>query len=122
MQFFGRPEWLNVKHVYQLQDAWFKTVAMDPTRMYDAVDKGEVDLIVAYSSDGRIPRYELEILTDTREACPGTTPSCWYLTAAPTSPGWSPASHNWSARSLSKTCRTPIAMSTWKRDRSRSRR
>jgi osmoprotectant transport system permease protein len=70
MQFFGRPEWLNVKQVYQLQDAWFKTVAMDPTRMYDAVDKGEVDLIVAYSSDGRIPRYELEILQDTRAALP----------------------------------------------------
>ena len=70
MQFFGRPEWLNVKQVYQLQDAWFKTVAMDPTRMYDAVDKGEVDLIVAYSSDGRIPRYELEILTDSLEALP----------------------------------------------------
>jgi osmoprotectant transport system permease protein len=70
MQFFGRPEWLHVKQVYQLQDAWFKTVAMDPTRMYDAVDKGEVDLIVAYSSDGRIPRYELEILQDTRAALP----------------------------------------------------
>jgi len=70
MQFFGRPEWLNVKQAYQLHDAWFKTVAMDPTRMYDAVDKGEVDLIVAYSSDGRIPRYELEILTDTRAALP----------------------------------------------------
>ena len=38
--------------------------------MYDAVDKGEVDLIVAYSSDGRIPRYELEILADTRAALP----------------------------------------------------
>ena len=68
MQFFGRPEWVNVQQAYQLQDAWFKTVAMDPTRMYDAVDQGEVDVIVAYSSDGRIPRYELEILTDTRAA------------------------------------------------------
>jgi osmoprotectant transport system permease protein len=70
MQFFGRPEWVNVKSVYQLDEAWFKTVAMDPTRMYDAVDRGEVDAIVAYSSDGRIPRYELEILTDTRAALP----------------------------------------------------
>ncbi len=70
MQFFGRPEWLSVRRVYQLTDEWFTTVAMDPTRLYDAVKSGEVDVIVAYSSDGRIPRYDLELLADTRAALP----------------------------------------------------
>ncbi len=64
MQFFERPEWRRVKDVYRLEDQWFRTVPMDPTRMYDAVVDGQVDAIVAYSSDGRIPEYQLEILGD----------------------------------------------------------
>jgi glycine betaine/choline ABC-type transport system substrate-binding protein len=43
---------------------------MDPTRMYDAVHDGQVDVIVAYSSDGRIPEYQLEILKDPAIAFP----------------------------------------------------
>ena len=70
MQFFERPEWRRVKDVYHLEDAWFRTVPMDPTRMYDAVNDGQVDVIVAYSSDGRIPEYKLEILQDPAHAFP----------------------------------------------------
>ena len=70
MQFFERPEWRRVKEVYRLKDEWFRTVPMDPTRMYDAVVDGQVDVIVAYSSDGRIPEYQLEILQDPDSAFP----------------------------------------------------
>lgn len=70
MQVFERPEWRRVKKVYQLRDEWLRTVPMDPTRMYDAVVDGQVDVIVAYSSDGRIPEYHLEILQDPENAFP----------------------------------------------------
>jgi osmoprotectant transport system permease protein len=70
MQVFERPEWRRVKEVYRLADDWFRTVPMDPTRMYDALVDGQVDVIVAYSSDGRIPEYQLEILTDPAGAFP----------------------------------------------------
>jgi osmoprotectant transport system permease protein len=70
MQFFERPEWRRLREVYCLEDQWFRTVPMDPTRMYDAVVDGQVDVIVAYSSDGRIPEYRLEILQDPQRAFP----------------------------------------------------
>lgn len=38
--------------------------------MYGAVDDGRVDVIVAYTSDGRIPYYRLEVLGDPEEALP----------------------------------------------------
>jgi osmoprotectant transport system permease protein len=43
---------------------------MDPTLMYGAVDDGHVDVIVAYTSDGRIPYYDLEVLQDPEGALP----------------------------------------------------
>jgi osmoprotectant transport system permease protein len=70
MQFFERPEWRRLREVYCLEDQWFRTFPMDPTRMYDAVVDGQVDVIVAYSSDGRIPEYRLEILPDPENALP----------------------------------------------------
>ena len=70
MQVFERPEWRRVKDLYHLADASFRTVPMDPTRMYAAVNDGQVDVIVAYSSDGRIPEYKLEILQDPAHAFP----------------------------------------------------
>lgn len=69
-QFFQRPEWRRVKRVYGLSDEDLETVAMDPTLMYGAVRDGQVDVIVAYTSDGRIPAYELEILSDPEAAFP----------------------------------------------------
>jgi osmoprotectant transport system permease protein len=70
MQFFERPEWRRVRELYRLEDDWFRTVPMDPTRMYDAVVDGQVEAIVAYSSDGRIPEYQLDILQDPAGAFP----------------------------------------------------
>jgi len=69
-QFFGRPEWRQVKSIYGLKEDAIRTVAMDPTLMYGAVLDGQVDVIAAYTSDGRIPAYQLEILRDTQGAFP----------------------------------------------------
>jgi hypothetical protein len=68
MQFFSRPEWRHVKKAYGLEEDWFVKISMDPTRMYDAVADGQVDLIVAYSSDGRTGR--LATLRDPEQALP----------------------------------------------------
>ena len=38
--------------------------------MYDSVNKGEVDVITAYTSDGRIKKYDLIILEDDLKAIP----------------------------------------------------
>jgi osmoprotectant transport system permease protein len=69
-QFFERPEWRQVKQRYKLDEKRIRTVAMDPTLMYGAVRDGKVDVIVAYSSDRRIPAYRLRVLSDPLEAIP----------------------------------------------------
>jgi len=68
--FFERPEWTRLRDLYKLHDVEIKPVAMDPTLMYGAVRDGQVELIVAYTSDGRIPSYGLEILKDPERAFP----------------------------------------------------
>lgn len=69
-QFFDRPEWREVKSRYGLKDGDVETVAMDPTLMYDAVRDGQLDVIVGYTSDGRVPQYDLKLLADPRQALP----------------------------------------------------
>jgi osmoprotectant transport system permease protein len=69
-QFFGRPEWRAVQAEYDIPDDAVQTVAMDPTLMYGAVVTGQVDAIVAYTSDGRIPAYKLALLEDPRHVLP----------------------------------------------------
>jgi osmoprotectant transport system permease protein len=70
MQFFGRPEWDKVRSTYGLQFARTNIKPMDPTLMYPAVVAGEVDVICAYTSDGRIQADDLFVLEDTRHAFP----------------------------------------------------
>src|SRR5947207_15333082 len=53
-QFFERPEWRQLRELYHLDEVQIERVAMDPTLMYGAVRDGQVDAIVAYTSDGRI--------------------------------------------------------------------
>jgi osmoprotectant transport system permease protein len=49
----------------------FKTERrFQPTFMYKAVAGGEVDVISAFSSDGRIAADDLVVLTDPRQAIP----------------------------------------------------
>jgi osmoprotectant transport system permease protein len=69
-QFFERPEWSRVKEAYGFKEADVETVAMDPTLMYGAANDDQVDVIVAYTSDGRIPYYRLEVLHDPEGALP----------------------------------------------------
>jgi osmoprotectant transport system permease protein len=69
-QFFLRPEWTRVKEAYGLKEDDVETKPMDQTFMYGAVDQGQVDVIVAYTSDGRIPYYDLKVLTDPETALP----------------------------------------------------
>jgi osmoprotectant transport system permease protein len=43
---------------------------MDPALMYQAVAEGAVDLISAFTTDGRISAYDLRVLEDDRAAIP----------------------------------------------------
>jgi osmoprotectant transport system permease protein len=67
-EFFGRPEWRDLMNAYGLD--FQALVTMDSTLMYTAVATGEVDVITAFSSDGRIPAFDLMLLQDTRNALP----------------------------------------------------
>jgi osmoprotectant transport system permease protein len=67
-EFFGRPEWRDLMTAYGLN--FESLVTMDSTLMYTAVATGEVDVITAFSSDGRIPAFDLVLLDDTRNALP----------------------------------------------------
>lgn len=67
-EFFGRPEWTRVREVYAL-DA-LRTRSMDSTFMYSAVRDAEVDVITAYTTDGRIAAFDLVVLEDPRQAVP----------------------------------------------------
>jgi len=68
IEFFSRPEWPRLRDTYGL--AFADTVSMQPTLMYRAVASDEVDVITAFSSDGRIAAYDLVVLDDTRAAFP----------------------------------------------------
>jgi len=67
-EIFGRPEWRDVTRQYGL--VFEALVTMDPTLMYAAVAAQEVDVITAFSTDGRIPAFDLVLLEDPRGAFP----------------------------------------------------
>jgi osmoprotectant transport system permease protein len=67
-EFFGRGEWTAVQHTYDLK--FGRQVTFDPTLLYDAVVRGDVDVISAYSSDGRIAADDLVVLDDPKAALP----------------------------------------------------
>lgn len=67
-EFFGRQEWTDLTAAYGLKFA--DRVTLDSTLMYGAVSRGEVDVISAFSSDGRIAALNLRVLTDNRRAMP----------------------------------------------------
>lgn len=67
-EFFSRLEWARIRDVYGLQ---FKELrSMDPALMYQAVGGGAVDVIGAFSTDGRIKALGLRVLEDDRQAIP----------------------------------------------------
>jgi osmoprotectant transport system permease protein len=67
-EFFARPEWRALESKYGLK--FRGRVTMDSTLMYAAVATDEVDVITAFSTDGRIPAFDLVLLEDTRGAFP----------------------------------------------------
>jgi osmoprotectant transport system permease protein len=67
-EFWSRGEWADVKRVYDLDFA--ERRVMDPSLLYAAVAESQVDVITAYSSDGRISAYDLITLEDDRGAIP----------------------------------------------------
>ncbi|HEY1631172.1 MAG TPA: ABC transporter permease/substrate-binding protein [Rhizomicrobium sp.] len=67
-EFFERPEWAAVKKAYGVGFATQRTY--QPTFLYRAVNDGDVDVIAAFSSDGRIAQYGLKLIGDPRQALP----------------------------------------------------
>ena len=67
-EFFDRPEWKAIREAYGLHFA--EQRSMQATFMYQAAATGEVDVISAFSSDGRIAKYDLKVLADPKQAIP----------------------------------------------------
>ena len=68
LEFLHRPEWARLQSVYGLQ--FRETKAYDPTFMYRALGDGIVDVISAFTSDGRIVENDLVVLPDPKGALP----------------------------------------------------
>ena len=68
-EFAERPDgYPGLRQVYDL--AFRKVIDLDPSLMYHAVAKGEVDVICAFATDGRIASYNLKPLKDDRKFFP----------------------------------------------------
>ena len=65
-EFFERPEWKSIRDVYGLRFRTQRT--MQPDFMYQAARAGEVDVVSAYTSDGRIAQFDLAVLVDPKHA------------------------------------------------------
>jgi osmoprotectant transport system substrate-binding protein/osmoprotectant transport system permease protein len=68
LEFLSRPEWKALKDAYMLNFAEQRSYS--PTFMYRALQAGDVDVISAFSSDGRIAADNLELLSDPKHAIP----------------------------------------------------
>jgi osmoprotectant transport system permease protein len=67
-EFFERPEWKAIQSAYGLAFRQQRTMQSD--FMYQAARSGDVDVVSAYSSDGRIKQFDLVVLDDPRHAIP----------------------------------------------------
>ncbi len=67
-EFFDRPEWKALQTAYGLHFADRRS--MQSTFMYQAAVNGDVDVISAFTSDGRIAQYDLKVLADPKHALP----------------------------------------------------
>ncbi len=68
VEFFERAEWESIVSRYGL--AFAATRGMDAALMYEAVRQGSVDVIGAYSTDGRIAAFDLVVLEDDLRVIP----------------------------------------------------
>jgi osmoprotectant transport system permease protein len=67
-EIFSRPEWRSVEKVYGVKFGVERQYQAN--FMYRALLNGDVDVISAFSSDGRIAQYGLKLLTDPKGALP----------------------------------------------------
>lgn len=67
-EFFARPEWEALRRIYGL--AFQGQRSMDSSLMYQAAANGDVDVISAFSTDGRLAAFDLIVLEDERGAIP----------------------------------------------------
>ena len=67
-EFFERPEWKALRAAYGLNFHSQRT--MQPDFMYQAAAAGDADVVSAYTSDGRIAKYDLKVLSDPKQAIP----------------------------------------------------
>lgn len=68
LEFLERPEWEMVKAAYPIR--FKESRSFNPTFMYPALSSGEVDVISAFSSDGRIAANGFVVLEDRKGAVP----------------------------------------------------
>jgi osmoprotectant transport system permease protein len=68
LEFLSRPEWASLKSAYGLN--FKRERSYNATFMYRAVETGDVDVISAFSSDGRIAADHLTVLADPKHAIP----------------------------------------------------
>ena len=68
--------WKLFKQSYKLKKATI--LSLNPSLMYTAIDNNKVDIIVSYSTDGRIQNYQLKTLKDDKNFFPSYLAS--YLT------------------------------------------
>jgi osmoprotectant transport system permease protein len=67
-EFFQRAEWAALRAAYGLD---FRSErSMDSSLMYQAVAESEVDVISAFSTDGRIAAFDIALLEDDRGVIP----------------------------------------------------
>lgn len=68
-EFLERPDgYKGIAEVYQLN--FVGVGAMDPGLTYGACRDGKVDVIDAFATDGRIPAFNLKVLTDDKQFFP----------------------------------------------------
>ncbi len=67
-ELFERGEWRSLTQTYGL--AFEAQRTMDPSLLYEALGRGDVDVIGAYTTDGRVAAFDLVVLEDERGAIP----------------------------------------------------
>lgn len=67
-EIFQRPEWRSLEQRYGLR--FGEQRSMDPSLLYEAARSEAVDVISAFSTDGRIVAYDLTVLDDDAHAIP----------------------------------------------------
>lgn len=67
-EFFHRKDgWLSLKKAYRLD---YDVKPIEHSLAYEAIRSGDVDLIVAYSTDGKIKKLNLQVLEDDKKFYP----------------------------------------------------